>query len=119
VEFYDYTKITKRALKFAKGEMPSNYHLTFSKTESNDADCIKVLEAGGNVAIVCSLVVYKQAVSCGRLPYPYDTPKAIDGDAHDFRPIDPDMRGNVTGGVVIALKAKGDAKKDQSGFVVQ
>ena len=70
VQFYDYTKITKRALAFATGDTPENYHLTFSKTENNDADCIKVLEAGGNVAVVCSLPVYKQAKATGSLPYP-------------------------------------------------
>jgi len=119
VQFYDYTKITKRAIAFAKGDMPENYHLTFSKTEDNDADCIKVLEAGGNVAVVCSLPVYKTAKATGRLPYPYDTPDAIDGDAHDYRPVDGDRRGNIRGGLIVALKAKGDAKHDTSGFVLR
>jgi hypothetical protein len=119
VQFYDYTKITKRAIAFAKGDMPRNYHLTFSKTEDNDSDCIKVLEAGGNVAVVCSLPVYKTAKATGNLPYPYDTPNAIDGDAHDYRPIDGDRRGNIRGGLIVALKAKGDAKHDTSGFVLR
>jgi len=119
VQFYDYTKITKRAIAFAKGDMPRNYHLTFSKTEDNDADCIKVLEAGGNVAVVCSLPVYKTAKAAGSLPYPYDTPDAIDGDAHDYRPVDGDRRGNIRGGLIVALKAKGDAKHDTSGFVLR
>jgi len=119
VQFYDYTKITKRAISFAKGDMPENYHLTFSKTEDNNADCIKVLEAGGNVAVVCSLPVYKTAKATGSLPYPYDTPDAIDGDAHDYRPFDGDRRGNIRGGLIVALKAKGDAKHDTSGFVIR
>jgi hypothetical protein len=119
VQFYDYTKITKRATAFGKGKMPENYHLTFSKTEDNDADCIKVLEAGGNVAVVCSLPVYKTAKATGSLPYPYDTPDAIDGDAHDYRPADGDRRGKILGGLIVALKAKGDAKHDTSGFVLR
>jgi len=119
VQFYDYTKITKRATAFATGKMPENYHLTFSKTEDNDADCIKVLEAGGNVAVVCSLPVYKTAKAIGNLPYPYDTPDAIDGDAHDYRPFDGDRRGNIRGGLIVALKAKGDANHDTSGFVIR
>jgi hypothetical protein len=119
VQFYDYTKITKRAIAFATGDMPRNYHLTFSKNEDNDADCIKVLEAGGNVSVVCSLPVYKQAKATGNLPYPYDTPDAIDGDAHDYRPFDGDRRGNIRGGLIVALKAKGDAKHDTSGFVLR
>jgi hypothetical protein len=119
VQFYDYTKITKRAIAFATGKMPENYHLTFSKTEANDSDCIKVLEAGGNVSVVCSLPVYKTAKATGSLPYPYDTPDAIDGDAHDYRPVDGDRRGNIRGGLIVALKAKGDAKHDTSGFVLR
>ena len=53
------------------------------------------------------------------LPYPYDTPDAIDGDAHDYRPVDGDRRGNIRGGLIVALKAKGDAKHDTSGFVLR
>jgi hypothetical protein len=30
VQFYDYTKVHKRAMAFGRGEMPANYHLTFS-----------------------------------------------------------------------------------------
>jgi len=119
VQFYDYTKITKRALAFAANKMPENYHLTFSKTEANDADCIKVLEAGGNVAMVCSLPVYKVSKVAGNLPYPYHTPDAIDGDAHDYRPVDGDRRGSIRGGLIVALKAKGYAKHDTSGFVLR
>ena len=39
--------------------------------------------------------------------------KVIDGDEHDLRFLD---QGR---GVVIGLKAKGEAKKDSSGFVVK
>lgn len=112
VQFYDYTKVTKRALIHARGDMPANYHLTFSKTESNDSDCAQVIKAGGNVAVVCAPDVYKTAVATGRLPYPYNAPGAVDGDAHDFRPADP-------AGKIIALKAKGDARNDATGFVIR
>jgi len=112
IQFYDYSKVTKRALAYAAGDMPKNYHLTFSKTENNDGDCIKVLKAGGNVAVVCALDVYKNAVIDGRLPYPYDTHDAVDGDYTDYRPNDPV-------GVIVALKAKGDAKHDTSGFTLR
>lgn len=102
VEFYDYTKTTKRALQWASGFMPSNYHITFSKSEANDSDCEKVARAGGNIAVVFS----------GNLPESYLGLPVIDGDSHDFRPID----GK---GVVVGLKAKGKAKSDESGFVVR
>jgi len=44
-QFYDYTKDPKRMLRFADGELPANYHLTFSRSETNDSDCRKVLRA--------------------------------------------------------------------------
>ena len=38
--------------QFLRGNMPSNYHLTFSRTEHNWIDCENVLLRGGNVAVV-------------------------------------------------------------------
>lgn len=101
VQFYDYTKILGRMLKYCKGEFPSNYHLTFSKTEHNWDACEKVLSAGGNVAVVFS----------GKLPETYKSYSVIDGDLSDLRFVDP-------AGSIVGLKAKGPARKDQSGFVV-
>lgn len=113
VSFYDYTKITKRAIAWAEGRMPSNYHLTFSRTESNHSDVEKVLTAGGNVAVVMSGERYKRALDTGSiLMFAYGNFDAIDGDAHDYRPADPK-------GCIVALKAKGDAKHDTSGFVLR
>jgi hypothetical protein len=101
VEFYDYTKTTKRALQWAAGLMPDNYHLTFSKSESNDSDVEKVIKAGGNVAAVFD-----------QLPESYLGAPVINGDEHDFRPLDPK-------GVIVGLKAKGEAKQDSTGFVIK
>jgi hypothetical protein len=115
VQFYDYTKITKRALAHARGDMPENYHLTFSRTESNHGDVARVLAAGGNVAMVFSRQAYKAAMSAGlnvRQWQAIGHNKIIDGDAHDYRPAD-------ARNVVVALKAKGDARHDTSGFVLQ
>ncbi len=102
VSFYDYTKITKRALRHADGLMPSNYHLTFSRTESNHADCVTVLERGGNVAMVFDK----------GLPESYIGFPVINGDETDYRPLDPKAS-------IVGLKAKGKAKADMSGFVVR
>jgi len=102
VEFYDYTKTTKRALAWSKGHhWPKNYHITFSKAEDNDKAVSEVLAAGGNVAAVFA-----------KVPSEYLGVPVIDGDAHDFRPLDPR-------GCIVGLKAKGDAKTDQSGFVIR
>ena len=43
INFYDYTKIQKRALKFARGEYPPNYHLTYSLNEDNYDKAMQVL----------------------------------------------------------------------------
>lgn len=102
IEAYDYTKITKKALQWAAGLLPSNYHITFSKSESNDLDVAKVLGAGGNVA-----VVFEKG-----LPDSYLGKAVVDGDYSDARFLD-------VKGVVVGLKAKGQAKADESGFVVR
>ena len=104
-------------IKFADGAMPKNYHLTFSKKEDNDKEVARVLWHGGNVAMVATKEVYKHVLEQGyiSLPSPTGAPikyKAVDGDAHDFRPIDPSNS-------VIILKAKGDAKTDTTGFTVR
>lgn len=124
VSFYDYTKITKRALACAAGgeAWPSNYHLTFSKTEANHHDVARVVGAGGNVAVVCSLERYKAAIEHGSMACSVTRPgmvqldvemvPVVDGDLHDYRPAD-------RGGALVVLKAKGDAKQDTSGFVVR
>jgi hypothetical protein len=98
VQFYDYTKDAKRMKEYLRGEMPSNYHLTFSRSESNQVQADEILKLGGNVAIV-----YKNP--------PVSSDKVVNGDESDLRFTDPD-------GVIVALKAKGKAKKDTSGFVL-
>lgn len=101
VQFTDYTKSVKRALAHAAGKMPANYSLTFSRSETNDADCLRVLQAGGTVAVVFR-----------HKPTHWQGYPVIDGDAHDLRHLDPR-------GVVVALSPKGNkAKKDKSGFVL-
>jgi hypothetical protein len=49
VQFMDYTKDVSRVLDPAR---PANYHLTFSRSESNDDECRRVLAAGHNVTVV-------------------------------------------------------------------
>jgi len=97
VIFYDYTKIKNRLDQ----KLPDNYSLTFSKSESNDQDVQEVLKNGGNAAIV-----FKD-----KLPEVYLNKTVIDGDKNDLRFKDPKN-------IIVGLVAKGKAKKDQSGFVV-
>jgi hypothetical protein len=91
VQFYDYTKVLGR-----KTAGYSNYHLTFSKADGNDADVQKALAQGMSV-----VAVYDEI--------PAGVPSA---DETDLRFLDPK-------GVMLGLKAKGRAKKDYSGFVIR
>lgn len=102
VQFVDYTKSPKRALAYANGCFPGNYALCFSRSESNESDCLRVLQAGGTVAVVF------ESKPESWLGFP-----VIDGDSHDLRHLDPP-------GHVIGLSPKGHkAKRDSSGFVVR
>jgi hypothetical protein len=103
IQFTDYTKSFKRAMAHAAGKLPRNLSLTFSRSETNDAQCLEVLRAGGNVAVVFS----------GKFPKRWHGFRVIDGDQHDLRHLDPR-------GVVVGLTPKGNkARRDTSGFVVQ
>ena len=91
VQFYDYTKVLGRKVSQYK-----NYHLTFSRAESNDADVTRAIAEGLNVAAV------------------YDSiPEGMySADETDLRFLDPKVG-------MIGLKAKGRARKDYSGFVIR
>lgn len=99
--FYDYTKSAQRMTAFLAGEMPKNYHLTFSKSETNGAIAESILKSGGNVAMV-----FRKS-----LPAQYLGVQVINGDDTDLRFLD--GSGNIIG-----LVEKGRAKKDESGFVI-
>ena len=106
VQFYDYTKWpASRRL-----DLPKNYHLTYSWSEKDNASsqAIAWKWRGVNTAMVFS----------GGLPkgwklfkgQAYDLP-VIDGDESDLRFTDPK-------GVIVGLKTKGKARKDDGdGFV--
>jgi hypothetical protein len=100
VIWYDYTKIANRR------NVPVNYHLTWSYSGANEAYAKQHAIAkvnGLNIA-----VVFRRKVD---IPSEYLGLPTIDGDRDDMRFLDPK-------GVVVALYAKGKAKQDQSGFVV-
>jgi len=99
VQFYDYTKVLGRRVAGI-----SNYHLTFSGADGNDADVLGSIAQGYNVAIVFGL---KKTQS---MPETYLNRSVFNGDDSDLRFLDPK-------GVVVGLYAKGKAKQDMSGFV--
>ena len=100
IQFYDYTKSFKRMKAFLDGELPSNYHLTFSCSETNEKIAKLVLEMGGNVAVVFR----------NQLPKTWNGYEVVNGDESDLRFLDKK-------GVVVGLIEKGMAKKDATGFV--
>ena len=101
LRFYDYTPNLARMIQFLNGELPANYHLTFSRKENNQSKVELVASMGGNIAVVFD-----------KLPQTYLDKQVIDGDATDLRFLDPK-------GIIVGLKAKGKGKKDVSGFVVK
>jgi len=101
VQFYDYTKIYKRALKYVNGQYPSNYHITYSLNEDNYKEAFDILLKGGNIS----------AVFRNELPETYKGYKVINADETDLRFTDDNN-------IIAGLMAKGKAKKDYSGFVL-
>lgn len=95
--FYDYTKNYNHIRKY----QGTSYKITFSRSEVNELDAYRTLKDGGNIAIVFK----------NDLPETWKGYKVINGDLTDLRYFDPIN-------VVVGLKAKGEAKKDLSNFVV-
>lgn len=93
LQFYDYTKRHIR-------KPTKNYHLTYSLAEDNDERAKLALKSKMNVAVVFD----------GKPPKRFWHRWVIDGDETDLRFLDKKVR-------IVALKAKGKARKDKSGFV--
>lgn len=107
IQFYDYTKTTRRL-----GNTPDNYYLLASKSENmtwEQADAI--VNNNFNVAVVFRVCEHVGNCKCP-LPMVWRGKTVINGDAHDAR-----HKDGLTG-VWVGLKAKGKAKQDKGGFVV-
>lgn len=105
VQFYDYTKLSNRK------KVPSNYDLTFSYSgvEAYQPYVAKAVAKGDRIAVVFrNRAIVERMLANGEsfLGLP-----VVDGDNTDIRHLDPK-------GAVVALYAKGKARKDTSGFVV-
>lgn len=104
IQFYDYTK---NPYRFDREPQPKNYHITFSKSETNGEHVRHVLaNKSWKVAAVATNASAKTIVFQGKK---YRT---VNGDNHDLRFLD-------KGGRFVLLQAKGLAKFDQTGFVIQ
>lgn len=99
VQFYDYTKLANRR------DLPSNYDLTFSYSG------LVSFQRYVNTAVSNGMRIAAVFRRRADIPSNFLGMECIDGDDSDVRHIEPR-------GVIVALYAKGPAKKDQSGFVV-
>lgn len=101
IQFYDYTK---RVAIVQKAKALSNYHVTFSYSSNAryQKHVNEAVHAGSNIA-----VVFRNKA----LPEYFMGLPVVTGDETDLRFLD-------KGQVVIGLYAKGKAKKDTSGLVV-
>lgn len=103
LKFYDYTKDKNKALEYSTNQKREKYRITYSRSENDtERDIQNLLTNGVNVAIVFAK----------DLPGEYLGFPVINGDLTD-------LRFNDQLGVIIGLKAKGEGKKDTSGFVIQ
>jgi len=96
VVFYDYSKITGR-----HGWIRENYYITWSLSEENMKQTERVLAKGHNAA-----VVFRKTI-----PETWKGRRVWSGENDDMRFRDPQ-------GVWVGLTAKGSAKSDTSGFVI-
>ena len=110
LKFYDYTKDHHRVKRY-KG---TDYVLTYSRAEDNEPQALEVLKNSGIVS----------AVFAEKLPQFYKGFEVIDGDSSDdlmikiHKAINVLKRTRKGQGIILGLKAKGDAKKDKTGFVI-
>ena len=114
ITFYDYSKSVDRCDRYARGEMPANYHCSYSLSEKSTFDDVsRLLDAGVNVVIVFHSHYFGPRHRYGVLPAAVTftagpsgmigpTVPVVDGDVHDLRVPEFDGRG-----VVIGLRLKG------------
>lgn len=114
VTFYDYSKSVERCDRYARGEMPGNYHCSYSLSEKSTlADVSRLLESGVNIVVVFNSHYFGPRHRYGVLPAAVTftsgdtgmigpTVPVVDGDVHDLRVPEFDGRG-----VVIGLRLKG------------
>jgi hypothetical protein len=105
IQFYDYTKLANRK------NVPANYDLTFSYSgvPAYAPYVAKAVAKGERIAVVFRNRAIVEAMLANGETF-LGLP-VIDGDNSDIRHIEPK-------GVIVALYAKGPARRDQSGFVV-
>lgn len=107
VQFYDYTKLPNRYNR----ALPDNYHLSLSYSNASERYADLCWDAHAKGASL--VMVYRTKTDIANAATWFDECRVrfVDGDANDLRFLDPDK-------CIVALKAKGTARKDKSGFVL-
>ena len=103
-QFYDYTK---NYIRLEKRILPPNYHITFSRSETNEEKALEMLNLGYNIAAVFD-----------KLPSSYKGFKVINGDENDLRFLD--EKNVIIGLKYKKLTGKGadNSKGIKSNFVI-
>ena len=95
-EVYGYTKSVLKVQQFIDGELPKNYHITFSWSEQANPVYVRtILQSGVNVAVP----FYDRQTLKGCLADTFLGFPVVDGDKSDLRFLDPK-------GVIVGLRAK-------------
>lgn len=100
VQFYDYTKLYNR------DNLPVNYDLTFSYSG------VPTFTKYVDIAVSKGMRIAAVFKSIDIIPHTYMGRPVVSGDNSDIRHLDDK-------GTIVALYAKGKAKRDTSGFVIQ
>lgn len=107
ITYYEYTKLVKRVYR----KLPANYTLVLSYSEANEEYAREVLEAYMDTRCNIAVVFRDKETRARYMETGFRGVPVIDGDRDDLRFNDPR-------GVIVGLYAKGKAKADQSGFVI-
>jgi len=99
LQFYDYTKIANRV------DLPKNYDITFSYSG------VLKYQKYVNIALQNKMRIAVVFRSEKQIPAKFLGLNCVSGDNTDIRHIE-------AGNIIVALYAKGKAKKDRTGFVV-
>lgn len=115
ITMYDYTKDEGKALAYGRGELPANYHVSYSVSERTTFETAQRLNRlGVNLVVVFDSHYFGPLHRFGIVPASVKfvsrttgetlTVDTVDGDIHDLRTPEFDGRG-----VVVALRAKSGA----------
>ncbi len=115
LSFYDYTKGYERAA--APRPAGGNWRIcySFDGTDLGRQKARRVLQSGGNVAVVFDALPARDKRPAAPIPREWEGYPVFDGDAHDYLPADP--RGAVRGLRFKAARDRAGSLKAAGAFV--